>query len=242
MPDDRRRGVGVENAEELLNLIDQRVTVHATSSRHWGTVVQRSTTGPLAQVVFEGSTVAMPVKVAGGVFALQGERCLLDRYGSDWVITGSWAATALGEASITFIPASTSGTLTSASYIDVTEIPSFAFTKAYDVTYVRLSMQAGGSGIVAQPVSMRYGLRITPVDVSSTYTATDYDMNLFCYNTIGIHDSTGCHRRVLSIPAGNYLISVRWKRLAGSGGVVFDQNDLFTIEVDEGVRTLQPFL
>lgn len=241
----------MENAEELIRLIDQRVRAAQTRDRHWGTCVERDTTGPGAQVVFDGSTVAMPVKVQGTVFCREGDRVMLDRYGSDWVITGAWVGMALGEASASTLgPVGGSGTLTNASYVDVNEFTPFTFTKAYDLTFVRIAVNAACFANVAGGTSVRWGVRFTPQDASSSFTAQDYNVASIYFNNTGVHLQTYSAMRALGvpaggsfgIPAGNYSVSLRWLRWGGTGNLQFDSGDYFMIECDEGIRTVQPFL
>lgn len=239
----------MENAEELLRLIDQRARMHQTRMRHWGTVVQRDTTGPGAQVVFDGSTVAMPVKVVGGVFAQPADRCLLDLYGSDWVVSGSWAAVALGESGSNLLgPPGGSGNLSSPSYLDVTEYGPVGFTKAYDLTYVRIAVGASAFCNTTPGTSVRWGVRITPDDASSPYPATDHNVGSIYYNQTGVHMQGYWAVRVVGtsspggLPAGDYTCQLRWLRWGGTGTIQFDQSDYFVMELDEGIRTINPFL
>lgn len=235
------------NDLELIKLVDQRVRVAQIKDRAVGTVAQRDTTGPNAQVIFDGSQVAMPVKVLGHVFCGTGDRVVLDRYGSDWVIVGAWAAFALGEATGTVIPSSPSGNLTSGSFVDITEFDPLPFTKAYDQTFVRLSLQAACFANVSGGTSVRWGVRVTPVDSSSPFTAQDFPCGYIYFNNTGMHMQSVGFTRLVSFsdggpPAGNYLLSLRWLRWGGGGNLQFDSGDVFTLEADEGIRTLQPFL
>jgi hypothetical protein len=248
-PSDRAfGGWAVDNAEELINLIDQRIRAAASRDRHWGTIVQRDTTGPGAMVVFDGSTVAMPVKVAGGIFAREGDRCLLDRYGSDWIVSNSWAAVALGEATTnTLGPSIGSGTLTSSTFVDINEFTPMLFTKAYDQTFVRLGLTAGCFCNASGGTSVRWGVRVTPVDTSSPFAAVDMPIGSIYFNQTGVHMQGYWAARLVSLndggpPAGDYMLSLRWLRWGGSGNLQFDSGDYFMLEADEGVRTVQRFL
>lgn len=235
------------NDQELIKLVDQRVRVAQIKERAVGTVAERDTTGPGAQVIFDGSQSAMPVKVLGHVFCSTGDRVVLERYGSDWVVTGAWAALALGEATSWVLPSGPSGTLTSGTFVDIVEFTPLAFVKAYDQTFVRIGLQAACFCNVSGGTSVRWAVRMTPVDTSSSFTATDFDCGYIYFNQTGVHMQSVSFTRVVSLadggaPAGNYLLSLRWRRWGGSGNLQFDSGDLFTLEADEGIRTAQPFL
>jgi hypothetical protein len=237
----------VDHAEELINLIDQRIRAATSRERYSGTIVSRATTGNAAMVVFDGSTVAMPVKVAGGVFARAGDRCMLTLYGSDWVVTNSWAAVALGEATNSVLISGPSGTLTSATFVDINEFDPMLFTKAYDQTYVRLGLQAACFCNVSGGTSVRWGVRVTPVDTSSAFSAQDFACGYIYFNQTGVHLQSSGFTRVVSLaeggmPAGDYMLSLRWLRWGGAGNLQFDSGDVFTLEADEGIRTVQRFL
>lgn len=226
--------------ENLINMVDQRIRLATARTRAIGRCVSRDTTGPGANVTFDGSTVAMPVKVLGNVTLRAGDRCVLDLYGTEWIVTGSFTAPALGEASIMVAPSATTGALTSFSFVDLQEIPAIDFNKMFDGTYVRMAIMAG-CYVTAQPTSVRFGLRLNPIDAPG-YTASDISITFINFNTANAHNYATNAVRVLDIPAGKYSAQLRWRRAAGTGSVFADGNDLFTIEIDEGVRFSAPVL
>lgn len=224
----------------LINLIDQRVRLHMARDRATGTCVARATTGPSADVQFDGSTVAMPVKVLGSVFLTPGDRCVLDKYGSEWVVTGSFSALGFGETSQLGAPSGTSGSLSSSTFVDLQEIPALLFTKAYDNTYVRMAM-LGMCKAETSSATMYFGLRWTPME-SNGYTAADYTMGYVQHDTAEVHRAGYASYRSIAIPAGNYTVQARWRRQSGTGTLKVDGADRFTIEIDEGVRAAVPVL
>lgn len=227
---------------DMITLIDQRIRAQQQMTRAIGSCVNRDTTGPGAQVLFDGSTVAMPVKVLGHVFLAPGNRCVLDRYGSDWVVTGSWSALGLGEARRVTLASGTSGAMTSASFIDLTEFGTFTFTKIYDNTMIRCGMEVGGFCTGSGSTGARYGLRLAPTDAGSSYTATDYNCTTLYWNSTNVHLQNYSTLAVLSVPAGTYTVTMRWRRNAGSGSIFVDTADQLGIELDEMVRSASPIL
>jgi hypothetical protein len=227
--------------ENLIALVDQRLRAHQQTTQAQGTCVDRAHTGPGANVLFDGSTVAMPVKVLGTVFMQQNDRCVLTKHGSDWVVTGAWAALGLGEASHSEFGQSPSDTTTSSSYVDCGQIGSFIFTKIYDGTYVRFATSAG-CYTTATATTVHFALRLTPTDPLNPYAATDHSTSFIYFNTASQHMSHYGTVRSPDVPHGGYTVQLRWRRGSGSGTLTMDAGDSFHIEVDEGVRQLTPFL
>jgi hypothetical protein len=228
--------------EDMIRLIDQRIRLAQARDRAVGTCVTRATSGPDATVVFDGSTVAMPVKVLGTVFVQEGDRCVLDKYGSDWIVSGSWSTLALGEAArFQFGPSGGTGALTSGSFVDMMEILPVTFTKVYDQTYVRVCVSAGAYSSAAS-TSVRWAVRFTPQDAGSSYTAADVFTAFIHFNEINTHQSNYAGARATGIPAGSYTCQLRWRRNTGSGSVFADTNDLFMMEIDEAPRAVDPIL
>jgi hypothetical protein len=227
--------------DNLIRLIDQRIRAAQQTNRATGTCVTRATTGPSADVIFDGSTVAMPVKVAGNVFVQPGFRCLLDKYGSDWVVTNAWSALGMGEASKAQFGPSGGNNTNSATFIDQTDITPFQFNKMFDATYVRAAMYVTCYTDV-DGTAGRFAFRFNPLDSGSTYTPVDYDM-VFIKLENGNGHQPGYHNyRIVGLPAGSYSVQLRWRRQAGTGTVRIDGNDIFVFELDEGVRANTPFL
>lgn len=227
--------------ENLINMIDQRIRAHDAQTRAAGTCVDRAATGPGANVIFDGSSVAMPVKVLGTVFVQPGNRCVLDKYGSDWVVTGAWAATALGEASSMQLGPVGGTTTTSGSLVDLTPIDPVTFSKIYDNTFTEMHLTAGCFVTVAN-TRVRFALRVTPIDPASGYTAADYVLAYEHFNVINQHLSFHAMTRALNIPSGSYTVQVRWKRDSGTGTLQCDDGDNFVFSLDERVRFSTPFL
>lgn len=223
--------------EDQIALIDQRIAVSRARDRAIGSIVSRDTTGPGAQVVFDGSTVAVPVKCVGNVFCQPGDRVLLDRYGTEWIITNAFSSLALGEASVnTFGPAVTV-TLTSTTYVDMVDVPAATFTKFFDGSFIRFQFNA--QQFVTNTVTrVQYALRLTATSGADGYTATDYPMNFYAAATGStfIHFGTTATGRITGVPAGQFSVQARWKRISGSvGNVQYNDDDIVSFELDERV-------
>lgn len=224
----------------LVRLIDQRIAVSRAVTRATGTCVARATTGPGADVTFDGSTVAMPVKVLGTVFLTPGDRCVLDRYGTEWIVTGSFSAFGLGETSRLASATGSSSLVTSSTFVDLQEVAPFSFTKVYDLTYVRMAMY-GMCVSRTSSSTMYFGLRITAV-ADNGYAANDITMGYVQHDSADVHRGSYAVHRSINMPAGNYTFQARWRRQSGTGSLQVDSADRFSIEIDEGVRASSPVL
>lgn len=227
--------------QNMITLIDQRIRQAATMDRATGTCVNRATTGPGADVTFDGSTVAMPVKVLGTVFIRPGDRCVLDLYGTEWIVTGSFSSLGFGEAAKTGNgPSGGTGAITNSSYADVIEITPLRFVKTFDITVVRIAMGITMRSTSA-PYSTRFGLRCTPLD-GQTYTPSDYILNFISFSDATQRLGSTFSTKVTDMPAGAYSCQVRCRRVSASGSGLFDSGDVYYLEMDERVRTSSPIL
>jgi hypothetical protein len=59
----------------------------------------------------------------------------------------------------------------------------------------------------------------------------------FVMNVASSHTQLSGFTRVVGMPAGQYNISGRWRRVNGTGTLTQDSNDYVTIEADEIFRT-----
>lgn len=73
---------------QWLRIIDQRIQAALNPVTKAGTIVERDSSSATAMCVFDGSSLAVPVKVFAGVPAFEGSRVGLCRFGSDWVVVG----------------------------------------------------------------------------------------------------------------------------------------------------------
>lgn len=227
-------------SEDMIALIDQRVRAAQARTRATGTCVDRDTTGPGATVIFDGDVMGVPVKVLGDVFLREGHRCLLDKYGSDWIVTGSFASYALGEVTSLQFPSAALST-TVVTYADVTTINPFTFTKTMDGTKVRMAVHAGCYVTGTASTGARFGLTFTPTS-GQVYTPIDYNLAAIYHNQLSLHLPGYGQQRVAGLPAGSYSVQLRWRRLSGTGTCTCDSNDLMTMEVVEWLNSGAPIL
>lgn len=234
-------------SDDTIELVDQRIRLAQRKTSANGTIVTRDTTGPGCTVMHDGATVPTPAKCLGSVFANVGDRCVLDLYGSDWLVTGSFSALAFGEGNRALDGLPSAATpITSASFLDLPEFGSFSFNKAYDNTFVRVGLTASCFSSVAT-TRVVWAVRVVQTVGASAFGPTDWNMGGFMINTVNVHTSFTKFKRFLGladggIPAGTYTISLRWRRSSGTGTLSADTNDDFAIELDERVRALAPIL
>lgn len=228
-----------------IQLIDERIAFARTQDRAVGTVTARDTTGPGAMATILPGPTPIPVKVAGGVAAGPGDRVMLTRYGTDWVVTASYSSGQLGEANraLESLPGTT-GALSSASFVDLSEFGSFAFFKAFDATYVRVQVQAGAfaAGSSGQAARVFWAVRLVPVAGAAGFSATDYPVGGIVLSVLAKHETYTSMRRLTGIPAGTYTVSLRWRRVSGAASVQADATDSVAVELDERVRSSVPIL
>lgn len=230
--------------EDDIRLIDERIRLARLKERGEGTLITRDTTGSGATATILPSTTPVEVKVAGGVSANPGDRVLLQKHGSDWVITESFSSSSFGEAYRAVELSGTTGALTSASFVDLSEFGTFPFTKGYDLTFVRVGLSATAytSGSAGQTAKVHWAVRLTAISGGIGYTPTDYSLLGININPLATHTPYSSARRVTTIPAGTYTVTLRWRRVSGAASVLADTNDSYMVELDEQVRAGVPIL
>jgi hypothetical protein len=75
---------------DLLDIVDGRVRSMLPTLSAVGTIIEWNP--PSAMVLFDGSNLAVPVKVFNDVDGRAGDRCGLMKFGNDWAVTGSFGA------------------------------------------------------------------------------------------------------------------------------------------------------
>lgn len=73
--------------ESLLRTVELVVAQASRKTTNVGTVVSVQTTNMRAMVIFDGATVATPVKVSGHVQPRANDRVGLTHYGTEWYVT-----------------------------------------------------------------------------------------------------------------------------------------------------------
>lgn len=206
----------------MLRTIDQRIVANRDTNRVMGTVVSTDTVNLRAMAVFDGSAQAMPVKMAGHVHATEGDRVMIDKYGHDWVIMGSFSRRTYGRSADT-VPAQ-SGSTTSGTYSAIPGAPSYAFVKRWDNTYVTV-MQAITAHTDVANTAVGFGVSFnggTVLDTVPVMMAVAF-----------IHTAAVGAETFAGIPAGTYSVVPHWRRIAGSGSVLHSANDTASLSIAE---------
>lgn len=226
--------------ETLISIIDQRIRQHNVTERATGTCVDRDSTGPGALVIFDGATVAVPVKVTGSTGVRPGYRCVLEKFGTEWLVVGSFANPVLGIASqFVFNGAQTT---TSTTFVDMTNIPPQSFTKLHDGTGVGFNTNL--SAVMLSAISgMRVGYRLTQVSGSAPFTAIDVQGPFGLLAQInGRHFFGNEAIYTFPMPAGVYSIQARMRMTTGSGTISLSTSDIWSMVVREYVDPSNPFV
>lgn len=212
---------------DMLRVIDERIASRRDRVTAVGTVASRSAVSTVTalDVTFDGSSLAVPVKQFGGVKARAGDRVGLVKFGSEWVVVGSF--TAFIQEDVGLQAPATIGSTTSATYTATAGNESFQFVKAWDDTLVKLRVDVGAYLTTTTGTTMQLGLSFAEL-------GTTYDVALFVFNSLVVHGIvSGVHPGVSGIPAGNYTVGLRWKRPAGTGTLNQDTNDWVSIGASE---------
>jgi hypothetical protein len=193
--------------DTLIQAIDERVRRAVPRTSDQGTVQSVQGDAFRAMVVMDGSSVAMPVKILGDVHCAVGDRVVLDRYGSDWVITGCFATRPLGYGSVN--ESAGSGNTSSGTMAALPSGSSFSFSKRWDWTPVRLSVLTSCFSSAAT-TRVAFGIDI---DGAVYLLAKQW------FQTSLTRSAVGGFRTVDTIPSGDYVATVMWRLDAGAGPV-----------------------
>lgn len=221
-----------------IDVIDARISLHLQRLMATGTIQTRDTTGTGATVIFDASTLAMPVKVPGHVHTLEHDRVTLGLFGRTWVVLGTFSRRQLGEAFARDIGPVSPGTTTSASYVEMPNAVTVPFVKRYDLTAVRLGMIVHCYVTVA-PTVVRTALYVegTPgTETAATFTPLTIHLGTLNFNQASTHLPIVATTRSTLLPSGEYTLTARWLRTSGTGTLTYDSNDWSTIEIDELFR------
>lgn len=196
-----------------------------------GTVVSRATAGAAAVVSFDGSSgLGQPVKCFESVVVAPGDRVGLIKFEGDWVIVGNYSTTLWADGLQGFAFTSTS-TTTSATFVDMPGSPTIAVQKARDVTQFQLNIQLSCRSAAAASTIMEFSFLIHLPDGVTTYESAIIRR---VFNTADAHqDMAGGVTTNLTLPAGAYTLTARWRRVSGTGTPTTDVNDSVTMRVKE---------
>lgn len=227
--------------ERMIQLVDARIAASRQKVVDFGTVQDRDTVGPGATVVFDGSQDASPVKVPGHVHCFAGDRVVLHLVKGTWVVQGTFNRRLLSEASTRLLGPGAGGTTTSATFVDQPVGISMAFNKRYDLTAVILRLNSPCYVPTASATSVQTAVRIAGAPgtlTASTFTPVDSNVGFHHFSTAAVnqHIPVIGALRTLAMPAGNYVLTPRWRRVSGGATLSQDDKDLVILEADEIFR------
>jgi hypothetical protein len=231
-------GPGVSDIE----LIDQRIRRAQADEIKMGTCVSRDDAGPGAMILFsDGSTVAVPVKVFGQVVLNPGMRCGVVRFGTEWIVVGTFASPSLGYVNqFTFAPGAVP-TVAGPTFIDITGFDPVTFTKLYDNTAIEIQHTCGGFADIGQ-TKLRWGIRFTQTRGNTPYTPIDYQTCYLDFSVANMHLSNTTVHPITLVPAGTYTVTTRWKRTGGTGTGSTSGDDIYSLTLREYVPPDNPFV
>jgi len=226
--------------EDLIRLVDQRIAQYSQRRSAVGTCVTREVIGWGASVLFDGATTAVPVKVLGHVELQPGMRCTLDKYGSEWLVTGAFAVPQMGEAGgLAFNVGVVTTSIT--TFADHTGLSTFTFQKFHDNTAVEIFHSGSGYATV-QNTTARWALRLTQTEGETPYTPVDLNTFYLSWSTANERIWGLSTFTYTGIPAGIYTGQWRWRRAAGTGVVTNAGEDFYSYKLREVVRASSPYL
>lgn len=220
----------MDYAASLVSLVDQRIDQAQLKPTKMGTVEARETDTARCLVTFDGTSgIAQPVKCFESVVVDTGDRVGLIKYEGEWVITGNYTPRTWADEMV-FFQFSSSTAITGSSFVDMPSSPTASFTKARDSTQLQIEMS----------LSLRSDTATSTIEVGALITfpdATTTDQVLFhriILVTAGAHfDCHGGVTTALTLPAGPYGVTGRWRRSSGTGSPTIDSNDSITIHAKE---------
>lgn len=218
-------------SENQLDAMDERIaTALGQDTTAWGTVQSVDTANFLAQVIMEGTSVAVPCKLFQHTWCEPNDRIALEKIGSDWFVKGVMRVTPYertwresGTAMIGSV-----GSTSSSSYANMPGSPTWIAGKQFDATRLRhdfaCSMYADAIGrIVTLGVRLDGG---TTVDVVKGHWAnTGGTLPGIRMYIVGFVYQSG-------VTAGNHTAVARWKS-GGTGTVTTDTDDYWSFSTRE---------
>lgn len=193
-----------------LDVIDQRVRAAAGLNTTTGTMVSRDPNSNNGTALFDGSSVAVPVKVLPHTWARAGDRVTLDRYGSDWVVTGSFGTGMPNEDTVTF---NWSDTTTSGSVADIGGTTGFKFVKERGGAATALWVEMNRGTLVVNPGSTTVAVLGVWVD------GAGYDVVGITLITNNVHIPFSGALYIAGLGAGTWPVQPVWRRTSGTGTV-----------------------
>jgi hypothetical protein len=214
---------------DWLALIDSRVKALVQRSSAVGTLSSRPSDTSV-YVTFDGSTVAVPCKVFGDVNAYPGDRVGLQRFGSDWVVVGTY--TRRYPAEWTQSGQGSGQSTTSGTYQDITGL-SGTIVKRDNASRLRATFNGTyyNAGSPANTAETYIGVKFTAQDGGTVYGT--YTIGELYMNPQNGHVGGFAYTPAATLPAGSYTVQYQWYRAGGSGTPTLTVDDWYSVTVKE---------
>jgi len=219
--------------DALLRTIELVVSQRTPKGTDVGTVVSVQTTNMRCMVIFDGATVATPVKVASSTHCQADDRVGLTRYGSDWYVTDILNRVG-GPNGAGVSQAGQSGTTTSTTATNLPGNPSFTWSKRWDLTPMLLctSLSLYSTGVIsAWGAALGFTGSGAVQTVYTVWTVEGGALNTrlgYSFQRI-IPDPVSTS----PLPADDYTVNVMWFRAAGTGTLNQNTSDYVSASVLE---------
>lgn len=198
----------------MLEVIEQRIRALAQASLAVGTVMSVDTTALRAAVTFDGSSLAVPVKMFGHVDAVEGDRVGLQKFGTDWVIVGAYARRWQAVGGVHQLSAG--GTMSSTTYADLPGSPQFTFTKRWSTSAVLMGIV---SEVLTDTANTKAVFGLEWVDGTGV-TFNTYNLAwLEMVSAFNVGTIAGINAGITGIPAGVWTVKGKWARWLGAGAI-----------------------
>lgn len=184
----------------------------------------------IVDVILQGSAQGVPIKKFGQFSVFTGDRVGCIRFGSEWVVVGTFNNKLL--ASTWTEDTFASGTTTSTSFTTMPGWDGLPFTKARSDSAISVSIgmtawQAGVAGSTAV------------VEVNATLASSSVTMAKLLFQFTNGHltmSGNGLFAPGL-LPQGAYNLDIGWRRVSGTGTPTVDTNDVIRVLLQEEATT-----
>lgn len=218
--------------DAMLNVIDARIAAHSRIDKVMATCVDDSSDAGV-DVIFDGASVSVPVKVAGGTRCFAQDRVMVQLYGATWVVTNSYSPEMRNVWTKNTV--ATASTTTSGTYVNMGGPITIDYEKHYSTSALLVSVQ---TSMWVTTASAQFALG---VNIDSFGAVGDIDMFRMTINALSTHTPTGGYRilgaeqgpHYTTPVAGSYTATLRWARIAGTGTLTQDATDWVAFMIEE---------
>jgi hypothetical protein len=216
--------------EGMLGVIQAEIDQARQTVLKMGTIAQRDSTGPLAMVVFDGSSgTAQRVKCFEDVLVSIGDRVGVGCFQGEWIILGNYTLRGLADELQTYTWTGTNS-LSATTYTDMPGVPGLTYVKMRDSTIMEYRVECSTRNNTSA-CQVQFGLRVTKDDLTVDY---DQDVRRIAINALNVHTHFAQTVRAASAhAAGNYTAVARWFRATGTDTPVVDTLDTISFSCRE---------